>query len=274
QWQIYAMDADGSNVRRLTHSETADTFPAVSPDGTRIVYTAYAHGTGEYQSEIYLMDADGGHVTRLTSTVALNATPCWSPDGTKIAFFSDRDGNDNIYTMNADGSDVRRLTVDGDNETPSWGYLVTAPATPTGAPASVTVRLAPLNNSGVAGTAVLTDLGDGTTRVVITLDGAPDGVVRPVHIHEGTCAALDPTPRYPLSNIVNGRSDTIVHVPLGDLLARPYAINAHLGARRARRLRRLRRDRGSRRRAARAVDVRRPTGGRRCSLGWPAALAC
>ncbi|HEX5502718.1 MAG TPA: protein kinase [Thermomicrobiales bacterium] len=132
-YQLYMMDEDGKNVRRLTHSETDDSFPAISPDGTKIVYTAYAPGSDESRSELYLMDIDGSNATRLTSTVALNATPCWSPDGKKIAFFSNRDGNSNIYTMNADGSDVKRLTVDGDNETPSWGYLDTTPATPTGA---------------------------------------------------------------------------------------------------------------------------------------------
>jgi hypothetical protein len=69
------------------------------------------------------MNADGTGATRLTSTVALNVTPAWSPDGGKIVFSSDRTGKFNIYVMNTDGSGVRQLTSEGDNETPSWGVI-------------------------------------------------------------------------------------------------------------------------------------------------------
>jgi Tol biopolymer transport system component len=60
-------------------------------------------------------------VEQLTFTNAFNATRKWSPDGTQIAFESDRDGDSEIYVMNADGSNVRQLT---DNDTterhPNW----------------------------------------------------------------------------------------------------------------------------------------------------------
>ena len=59
--------------------------------------------------------------TRLTDNDAIDVSPDWSPDGQRIAFFSDRDGNLDIYVMNADGSGLARLTYDGANDgVPDW----------------------------------------------------------------------------------------------------------------------------------------------------------
>jgi TolB protein len=56
------------------------------------------------------MNAQGDGKTRLTDSVGVDVYPKWSPDGTQIAFLSNRDGNVEIYVMNADGSDPRNLT--------------------------------------------------------------------------------------------------------------------------------------------------------------------
>jgi LPXTG-motif cell wall-anchored protein len=96
--------------------------------------------------------------------------------------------------------------------------------------ASVTVNLSPQNNSGESGTAVLTDLGNGKTQVVLTVTGQPAGVSQPVHIHKGTCANLDPKPAYPLSPLVDGKSETTVDVSLQTLQSSPFAINGHKSA--------------------------------------------
>jgi hypothetical protein len=91
---------------------------------------------------------------------------------------------------------------------------------------SVTIDLNELNDSGISGTATLTDNGDGTTTVEIQVDGATGG--HPAHIHEGTCDDLNPNPQYPLASVdENGSSETDVDVSLDDLLASPYAINLH-----------------------------------------------
>jgi hypothetical protein len=91
---------------------------------------------------------------------------------------------------------------------------------------SVTIDLNELNDSGISGTATLTDNGDGTTTVEIQVDGATGG--HPAHIHEGTCDDLNPNPQYPLASVdENGLSETDVEVTLDDLLASPYAINLH-----------------------------------------------
>jgi len=99
-------------------------------------------------------------------------------------------------------------------------------ALPVGAQNSITIQLAAQNNSGQSGTAELTDMGNGMTRVVLNLANSPAGP-QPVHIHQGTCANLNPQPLFPLTNLANGRSETMVNAPLATILAQPHAINAH-----------------------------------------------
>ena len=91
---------------------------------------------------------------------------------------------------------------------------------------SVTVRLGQQNDSKESGTARLTPEGD-KTKVVINLKGAPKGVQQPAHIHEGSCAKLDPKPKYPLQNVVDGKSTSEVPVKLDELTGGNLAINVH-----------------------------------------------
>ena len=92
----------------------------------------------------------------------------------------------------------------------------------------VTVELAAQNDSGESGTATLTADG-GSTRVVIDLQNAPSEP-QPAHIHAGGCADLDPNPAYGLANVVDGRSETTVDVPLAKLQDKAYAVNVHKSA--------------------------------------------
>ena len=92
------------------------------------------------------------------------------------------------------------------------------------------VTLNAQNGSGETGTATLTDLGDGTTRVEVTVAGEPAGASQPMHIHTGTCANLNTAPAFPLTNLENGTSTTVVTTTLQSLLASPYAINGHKSA--------------------------------------------
>src|SRR5215211_7830489 len=71
------------------------------------------------------------------------------------------------------------------------------------------VTLSEQNGSGITGTAMLEDLGNGTTRVTVRLENAGPGP-QPIHIHPGTCATLDPKPQWPLTNVMNGESITEV----------------------------------------------------------------
>jgi len=89
------------------------------------------------------------------------------------------------------------------------------------------VKLDALGSSGESGTATLTAAGD-STKVVLDVPGAKG--TQPVHIHKGTCSQLDPKPTFPLSPVVNGKSETTVKAPLKDLTAGGFAINGHKSA--------------------------------------------
>ena len=116
-WEIYAMNADGSDVVRLTDNSADDGCQSWSRDGRRIAFESTRDG---YYA-IYAMNADGSNQTRLTSNSAGDGCPSWSPDGRRIAFQSDRDGNGEIYAMNADGSNQTRLTRDSAlDRDPAW----------------------------------------------------------------------------------------------------------------------------------------------------------
>ena len=118
--QIYVMDANGNNQRKLTDTEFAEWYPSWSPDGKRIAFTSSgAMDTAGWY--IYVVDADGKNLQRLTQPDS-GWYPSWSPDSQRIAFVSSRDafGNE-IYVMNADGSNQQRLTdTPGDNRYPYW----------------------------------------------------------------------------------------------------------------------------------------------------------
>src|SRR5688572_3034973 len=72
---------------------------------------------------------------------------------------------------------------------------------------SVTVNLTSQNNSGIVGTATFTELGAGKMRVAIQVTGAGTGP-QPAHIHDGTCANLNPAPKFALASLTNGTSTT------------------------------------------------------------------
>jgi len=84
------------------------------------------------------------------------------------------------------------------------------------------------NNSGESGSATLSEV-NGKLQVSITLQNGTTEA-QPAHIHKGTCANLDPTPAYPLNNVVNGKSDTTLDITLATVMNGDYAINVHKSA--------------------------------------------
>lgn len=93
-------------------------------------------------------------------------------------------------------------------------------------PAHRVFALAVQNGSGEAGTVTLTPMGD-KTRVDVALVGAPADTPQPAHVHAGSCAKLDPKPKYPLTTVVDGYSTTTLDVPFSQLTAGDLAVNIH-----------------------------------------------
>jgi Tol biopolymer transport system component len=116
-YEIYVMDADGSNVVQLISNTVDDWAPAWSPDGSKIAFTHEIDGN----LEIYLINSDGSNLTRLTNSSGDDDNPAWSSDGSKIAFDSDRSGtHTDIYVMNADGSNQTLIAINPSDYSASW----------------------------------------------------------------------------------------------------------------------------------------------------------
>jgi Tol biopolymer transport system component len=112
-FDLYLMDADGTDLRRISSGPGADGDPAWTPDGRRLIFTSARSGS----SQIYSIAVDGTDLHPLTTAGGGNSAPTVSPDGRTIAFVSGRDGNDEIYRMDVDGGNQTNLSATRERET-------------------------------------------------------------------------------------------------------------------------------------------------------------
>ena len=154
---LYTVNFDGSDVRRITNYGSLTLAPRWSPDGRYLAFTSYKDGnpdiflqdmmSGRTQKlvsypglnlpgswsrdggrllvtlsrdgnqEIYDMNVGNKLLQRLTREYSIDVSPARSPDEKKIAFVSNRSGSPQVYIMDADGGNVRRLTYEGNYST-------------------------------------------------------------------------------------------------------------------------------------------------------------
>lgn len=120
QFEIFTMNADGTNQQQLTSYDMQDQYPAISPDGQRIVFVRQDSEGPTLDNDIWVMNIDGSNPQRLTGNTVDDKRPVWSPDGSQIAYES---GNESfsIWVMNADGSNQSQITDDNGQDTAvSW----------------------------------------------------------------------------------------------------------------------------------------------------------
>src|SRR5580698_1877346 len=105
--EIWAMDYDGSNQHQITHLGSIALSPRISPDGSRIAFSALTK-TGW---EIMMYSVELNRMVSFPHMGGTNLSPAWSADGTKLAFSSSRGGQPEIYLSDASGGNLQRMTT-------------------------------------------------------------------------------------------------------------------------------------------------------------------
>jgi TolB protein len=158
--ELYIIDYDGHNLRRLTKDNRINVLPKWSPRGDQIIYTSYLCRNpdlfilnivenkrkilSKYQGlnvagsfapdgerilltlsmkkypNLYLINLAGGILRKMTEGMHIDTSPSFAPNGQEIVFISDRAGYPQLYIMNINGGNVRRLTTNGLCDSPEW----------------------------------------------------------------------------------------------------------------------------------------------------------
>jgi Tol biopolymer transport system component len=114
--RIYTMNADGANQKRITNVDETESNPTWSPDGKKIAFTRRVAS----DEDIAVVNTDGSGLTPIEFGPGDQTEPTFSVNG-RIAYVDSRDGDREIYTMDADGSNKKQLTKNNDFEDdPGW----------------------------------------------------------------------------------------------------------------------------------------------------------
>lgn len=115
--EIWLMDYDGANQRRITAHRSVSLFPTWTADDSGVAYVSYLDGA----PGIYLADLATGRKRPLVTGTAFNTSPTFSGDGRRMAFARSLEGNTEVFVAGSDGSTPRRLTYTGAIDTnPAW----------------------------------------------------------------------------------------------------------------------------------------------------------
>jgi dipeptidyl aminopeptidase/acylaminoacyl peptidase len=244
-YEIWSMNTDGTVPTQLTKNTVCDFSPRWSPDARKIAFEEGPQCTGP--NEIESMNTDGSGIVDLSNDASNDVDPAWSPDGTKIAFASNRDGDYEIWSMNANGSSpvklTTRTTTGRGKRNPDWqtgnggggggsfqpdgriklsgqsSYVGDNVYNLTGTGQTVTAKSA----TGTSTTWVINDQNDGGSIDSFLLKGPGNRTGFTVHYFAGTTGTTDITTAvvngtYQLTNIPFGSARTVrivVHVKAG-----------------------------------------------------------
>ncbi len=119
--EIFVMDADGNHVVQLTNNDVNEGgLIQWSPDGQRILFSAFTYNPGNSISSLVIINADGSNRKTITPSGVSDSEPSWSPDGSRIAFVSDSSAGHDLFTVQPDGKNRKQLTTSGGANDPDW----------------------------------------------------------------------------------------------------------------------------------------------------------
>jgi TolB protein len=109
--ELYMMDFDGKNPRRLTHHRGTVISPDISFDGKQVLYSLIKEGVSRDRNiDLYVMDLESGKSRALSTRKGINSGAVFLPDGNHIALTLSHEGNAEIYLMNLDNQSLKRIT--------------------------------------------------------------------------------------------------------------------------------------------------------------------
>ena len=110
--EIYIMDWDGANVKKISNHKSVAISPAFSPDGKKVAYTAFAfHAKAKTRNaDMFLYDLTNGKRWLISYRKGINSGAAFMPDGNSILLTISQGGSPDVFNMSLDGKDLRRIT--------------------------------------------------------------------------------------------------------------------------------------------------------------------